>query len=69
MEMTPFAYHEARENLSDDLRAGRVEQTPEAIFEHVRASAGVTANAAAWFTERFFNDLRRYLQRNQIIPR
>lgn len=67
MEMTPFAYHEARENLSDDLRAGRVEQTPEAIAAHMCASAGVPASTAAWFTERFFSDLRRYMERSRNV--
>jgi hypothetical protein len=67
MEMTPYAYHVAREELAHDLRVGVVGQSPEAIFEHVRASAGVPASTAAWFTERFFADLRRHLKRNQNI--
>ena len=67
MEMTPYAYHVAREELAHDLLAGAVAQTPEAIFEHVRASAGVPASTAAWFTERFFADLRRYLERNRNV--
>ena len=63
MEMSAYAYHVAREELAHDLRAGRVEQTPEAIAAHVRASASVPASTAAWFTERFFSDLRRHMER------
>lgn len=64
--MTPLAYYESRENLAHDLRSGLVAQTPEAIAAHVREAAGVPASTTAWFTERFFADLRRHLERAKL---
>ena len=68
MEMTPLAYHIARENLARDLRAGLVPQTAESITGYVAKAAALPASTAAWFTCRFLDDVKRYMERIKNVP-
>jgi len=63
MELTPLAYYTLRDRIAGDIRHGVVEPTPEAIAASVVSGARVTASTAADFAERFFQDIRRHLDR------
>ncbi len=63
MELTPLAYYTLRDRIAGDILHGVVEPTPEAIVASVVSGARVTASTAADFAERFFQDIRRHLDR------
>jgi hypothetical protein len=64
MQMTPFDYYTIRNYVAADIRCGMVEPTPEAIAASVRTGARVAPSVAAEFAERFFDDLKRHLDRS-----
>jgi hypothetical protein len=68
MEMTPLAYHIAREDLARDLRAGLAPQTAEGVAAYVREAAALPASTAAWFTCRFLDDVKRHTERIKNVP-
>jgi len=62
-------YFNFRDNLAGDIRAGLVQQSPEALMHRARTCSGVDVAQSAEWTERFWNDLKRGLERKQALPR
>ncbi len=61
----PLAYYEFRDHLATDLSAGVVGQTPGHLMQRAVTCAGVDAARAGEWTERFWNDLKRGIERRR----